>query len=42
MLDGDENVNKCLAETIDYEDVLDRVALRRKESMDFLINALNH
>ena len=42
ILDGSEDVEKCLAETIDFEDVLDKVALRRKKSMDYLIYALNH
>lgn len=42
ILDGSEDVEKCLAETIDYDDVLMKVARRRKESMDYLINALNH
>lgn len=41
MLDGTENVEKCIADEIDFSDVLDRVAQRRKESMDYLVNALN-
>lgn len=41
MLDGTENVEKCVADQIDFEGVLERVAQRRKESMDYLVNALN-
>ena len=33
--------NKCAADQIDFKDVLERVAQRRKESMDYLVNALN-
>ena len=41
MLDGKENVEKCAADQIDVKDVLAKVAQRRKESMDYLVNALN-
>lgn len=41
MLDGREDVVKCLNDAIDFTDVLERVAQRRKESMDYLVNALN-
>jgi hypothetical protein len=41
MLDGTEDVNICIADEIDFKDVLERVAQRRKESMDYLVNALN-
>ena len=41
MLDGTEDVAKCANDAIDFTNVLDRVAQRRKESMDYLINALN-
>lgn len=40
MLDGTENVEVCIADRIDFEDVLVKVAQRRKESFDFLQNAL--
>ena len=40
MLDGSENVEKCAADHIEFKEVLERVAQRRKESMDFLVNAL--
>jgi hypothetical protein len=41
MLDGKENVEECTADQIDFNDVLERVSQRRKESMDYLVNALN-
>lgn len=41
LLNGTEDVGKCIADHIDYEDVLKRVALRRKESMEYMMNALN-
>jgi hypothetical protein len=41
MLDGTEDVAKCANDAIDFTNVLNRVAQRRKESMDYLINALN-
>lgn len=41
MLDGSENVEKCTADQINFSDVLEKVAQRRKESMDYLVNALN-
>lgn len=41
MLIGSEDVSNCIADVIDFEDVLRRVAQRRKDSMDYLVNALN-
>lgn len=41
LLDGTEDLCLCINDQIDYSVVLDRVAKRRKESMEFLINALN-
>lgn len=41
MLTGTEDVAKCIAEPIDFEDVLVRVAEKRKMSMEYLKNALN-
>lgn len=41
LLNGREDVAKCVANDIDFEDVLEKVAQRRKESMDYLINSLN-
>jgi len=41
MLGGTEDVEKCVADKIDFKDVLKKVAQRRKESMDYLVNALN-
>lgn len=40
MLDGTENIEICIADQIDYEKVLAKVAIRRKESMNYLMNAL--
>ena len=41
MLDGNEDVKQCIADEIDFKEVLVKVAQRRKESMDYLVNALN-
>ena len=41
LLDGNEDVVACMNDTIDFDVVLEKVALRRKESLAFLINALN-
>lgn len=41
MLDGTEDVATCVIDQINFDDALERVAQRRKESLDFLINALN-
>ncbi|MBR1687531.1 MAG: polysaccharide pyruvyl transferase family protein [Prevotella sp.] len=41
MLDGMENVSACANDKIDFVDVLEKVAVRRKESMDYLVSALN-
>lgn len=41
MLNGNEDAAKCAADEIDFSEVLARVEKRRKESMDFLVNALN-
>jgi len=41
MLDGNEEVKSCAADEIDFKGVLERVAQRRKESIDYLVNALN-
>ena len=41
MLVGKENIEKCTSDNIDFEEVLKRVSTKRKESMDYLINALN-
>lgn len=41
MLMRVEDVNKCIADQIDYTDVLAKVDQRRKESMKYLVNALN-
>ena len=40
MLEGHEDVKQCVADEIDFKDVLGKVAQRRKESMDYLVNAL--
>jgi hypothetical protein len=40
MLMGTEDVNKCIADKIDFTDVLEKVSAKRKESMEFLVNAL--
>lgn len=41
MLDGSENVKVCASDEINFKDVLERVNRRRKESLVFLVNALN-
>ena len=41
LLLGTEDVKKCIDDLIDFSDVLSHVAERRKESMDYLVNALN-
>ena len=41
MLDCTEDVAQCANDSINFNDVLARVALRRKESMDYLVRALN-
>lgn len=41
LLEGVENIDNCIADQIDYSDVLAKVAQRREESMDYLLNALN-
>ena len=40
MLMGTEDVNQCIADQIDFNDVLEKVAAKRKMSMAFLVNAL--
>lgn len=40
MLHGNEDVEACINDKIDYGEVLKRVDIKRKESMDFLMNAL--
>lgn len=40
LLNGTEDVEKSLTDHIDFSCVLEKVARRRKESMDFLVNAL--
>lgn len=42
MLIGDEDVEKCAADDIDFVPVLEKVAEKRKMSMEFLVNALNN
>lgn len=41
MLKGTEDVEKCIVDEIDFAPVLEKVAQKRKMSMEFLINALN-
>ena len=41
MLDGTEDVSACVNDVCYFEAVLAKVAQRRKESMDYLVNALN-
>lgn len=41
LLDGTENFENCISDLIDFDDVLEKVATRRKESMEYLVNALN-
>lgn len=40
MLMGTEDVDKCIADDIDFVPVLEKVAEKRKMSMEFLVNAL--
>jgi len=42
MLMGTEDVDKCIADEIDFTPVLEKVAAKRKMSMEFLVNALNN
>lgn len=41
LLMGTENVEKCIADDIDFTSVLEKVELKRKETMKYLLNALN-
>lgn len=41
MLIGTENVDGCISDEIDYDDVLQKVAEKRKKSMDYLVKSLN-
>jgi len=41
MLVGTENIEKCVSDNIDFDEVLSLVTTKRKDSMDYLINALN-
>lgn len=41
MMDGGENIKDCINESIDYKQVLAKVAQKRQESLAFLHNALN-
>lgn len=41
MLMGTEDVDKCIADDIDFGSVLEKVAEKRKMSMEYLVNALN-
>ena len=41
MLEGTEDVSVCVNDVVNFDDVLVKVAKRRKESMDYLVNALN-
>lgn len=41
MLMGTEDVDKCIAEEIDFTKVLEKVAEKRAMSMEYLTNALN-
>lgn len=40
LLIGNEEIEKCIQDEIYYSEVLEKVSQRRKESMSFLINAL--
>ena len=42
MLMGDEDVESCASDDIDFGPVLEKVAEKRKMSMEFLVNALNN
>lgn len=37
---GDENINECIKETVDYEEVHKNLEKIRKESYDYLKKAL--
>ncbi len=39
---GNENVETLIADEIDYNDVLERVAAKRKDSLNYLIHALDN
>ena len=39
---GNENVEALIADEIDYNDVLERVAAKRKDSLNYLIHALDN
>lgn len=41
ILKGNEDIDICINDEIDYFDVLNKVEQRRKESMDYLLHALN-
>lgn len=41
MMMGTENVEHCIADNINFSEVLANVAIRRKKSMEYLTNALN-
>ena len=41
MLNGDDDISSCITKEISYNDVLERVAAKRKEAKDYLTNALN-
>lgn len=41
LLIGDEDVEKCIADVIDFQKVLEKVEEKRKISEEFLTNALN-
>lgn len=41
MLWGTEDVDKCIADTIEFDEALAKVAEKRKLSMEYLVNALN-
>lgn len=41
MLMGTEDVDKCIADDIDFGPVLEKVYEKRKMSMEYLVNALN-
>jgi hypothetical protein len=42
MLYGNENVKEAMGMTVDWNDVLKKVADKRAESMEYLINALKN
>jgi hypothetical protein len=41
LLMGTEDVDTCIADQIDFADVLEKVAAKRQMSMEFLVKALN-